>query len=80
MSFLNLEGKIFLVVGVANKKSVAYHIGKTLAEEGARVLYSVRSLERKKTVAKLVGDARVYVCDVEREEEIDRLRKEVGKD
>jgi len=80
MSFLNLEGKSFLVVGVANKKSVAYHIGKTLAEEGARVLYSVRSLERKKTVAKLVGDAPVYVCDVEREGEIDRLRKEVGKD
>jgi enoyl-[acyl-carrier protein] reductase I len=80
MSFLNLAGKTFLVVGVANKKSVAFHIGKILAEEGARVLYSVRSEERRKTVGKLVGDASVYVCDVEREEEITRLRKEVGKD
>ncbi len=80
MSFLNLAGKSFLVVGVANKKSVAYHIGKILAEEGADVLYSVRSDARKKSVSKLVGDAPVYVCDVERQEEIDRLRQEVGRD
>jgi len=80
MSFLNLAGKSFLVVGVANKKSVAYHIGKILTEEGACVLYSVRSHERKKSVTKLVGDQPVYVCDVERQEEIDRLRQEVGKD
>ncbi len=80
MSFLNLKGKSFMVVGVANKKSVAYHIGKLLAEEGADVLYSVRSEERKKSVAKLVGQAPVYVCDVEKQEDIDRLRNEVGKD
>ena len=46
MSFLGLEGKTFLVFGVANKKSVAYHIGKTLSEEGATVIYSVRSEKR----------------------------------
>lgn len=80
MSFLNLKDKTFLVVGVANKKSVAYHIGKLLAEEGADVLYSVRSEERRKSVTKLVGKAPVYVCDVEKQEDIDRLRNEVGKD
>ncbi len=80
MSFLNLAGKTFLVVGVANKKSVAYHIGKILAEEGADVLYSVRSDARKQSVAKLVGEAPVYVCDVEKQEDIDRLRKEMGRD
>ena len=52
MSFLNLENKNILVTGVANKKSVAFHIGKTLQEEGANVLYSVRSEERKKSVEK----------------------------
>ncbi|MBJ79328.1 MAG: enoyl-ACP reductase, partial [Nitrospinae bacterium] len=30
MSFLHLENKNFLVTGVANKKSVAFHIGKIL--------------------------------------------------
>lgn len=77
MSFLGLENKTFLVCGLANKKSVAYHIGNILTGEKARVIYTVRSEERKKTVAALVTPAPVYVCDVEREEEIDRLQKEI---
>ncbi|MFQ5450399.1 MAG: enoyl-ACP reductase [Nitrospinaceae bacterium] len=80
MSFLNLENKTYLVLGVANKKSVAFHIGKTLAEEGARVLYGVRSEARKKSVAKLLAPAPVYVCDVEQEQEIERLEKEISRD
>ena len=43
MSFLDLENKNFLVTGVANKKSVAWHIAKTLEEDGANVIYSVRA-------------------------------------
>ena len=78
MSFLDLEGKTFLVVGVANKKSVATHIGKILTEQKARVIYSVRTEERKKTVAALVAPAPVFVCDVEKPEEIERLKKEVA--
>ncbi len=80
MSFLNLENKTILVLGVANKKSVAFHIGKALEEEGANVLYSVRSQARKKSTAKFLDPAPVYVCDVEREEDIERLRDEVAKD
>src|SRR5690606_20057975 len=37
--FLNLAGKTFLVLGVANKKSVAWFTAKTLEEQGATVLY-----------------------------------------
>ena len=80
MSFLNLENKNILVMGVANKKSVAFHIGKTLQEEGANVLYSVRSEERKKSVEKLLAPARIYVCDVEHEDEIKNLQKEVSRE
>ena len=78
MSFLNLEKKNILVTGVANKKSVAFHIGKILQAEGANVLYSVRSEERKKSVEKLLEPSRIYVCDVEHEEEIKNLQKEVS--
>ena len=60
MSFLNLENKNILVVGVANKKSVAFHIGKTLQQEGANVLYSVRTKERKKQIEKLVVPSSIY--------------------
>ncbi len=80
MGFLNLEGKNVLVLGVANRKSVAWHVGKTLEEEGAKVIYSVRSPERQETTAKLLKDRPVYVCDVERPEEIARLAEDVGRD
>ena len=53
MSFLNLENKNILVTGVANKKSVAWYIAKTLEEEGANVIYSLRSEDRKKSLEKL---------------------------
>ena len=78
MDFLQLDGKSILVFGVANRKSVAYKIGRTLTEAGANVIYVVRSDERKQSTAKLLGDAQVYVCDVESEEEISRLRGEVA--
>src|SRR5205085_12682606 len=77
MDFLQLDGKAILVFGVANRKSVAYHVGQTLAEAGAIVHYVVRSGQRKESVAKLLDGAPIHVCDVERQEEIDRLQAEL---
>ena len=78
MSFLGFEGKTVLVFGVANRKSVAWAIGRTLEEQGARVVYSVRSAERKKALAELPGSRPAFVCDVEVEGAVDRLAAEVG--
>jgi len=80
MDFLQLAGKPILVFGLANRKSVAYHVGRVLTEAGADVLYSVRSEARRESVRKLVGEAPVYVCDVERQEEIERLHENVAHD
>lgn len=73
MSFLNFENRRYLVFGVANRKSVAWAIGKALESEGAEVVYSVRSESRRESLAKLMGDREVHVCDVERKEEITAL-------
>src|SRR5690606_35390580 len=55
--------------------------GRLLSEFGADVLYSVRSQARKDQLRKIVGDETpIYICDVERQEEIDRLRDEVSAD
>jgi len=78
MDFLELSGKSLLVFGVANKKSVAYHVAKTLEEVGAKVVYVVRSEERRQSVAKLLDGREVHVCDVEFEEQIARLRDELA--
>ena len=79
MSFLDLENKNFLVTGVANRKSVAWHIAKTLEEEGAKVIYSVRSEDRKKSLEKLLTGKMVCVCDVEKQEDIERLKPQVAQ-
>lgn len=78
MDFLQLEGKKIVVFGVANKKSVASHIGKTLEEVGAEVIYVVRSQARVESTGKLLADRPVYVCDVEFEEQIAEVAKEIG--
>jgi enoyl-[acyl-carrier protein] reductase I len=77
--FLQLAGKRILVMGVANRKSVAWHISRVLIEAGAEVVYSVRSQERRQQVQALVGEAPVVVCDVEFEDQIERLARDLGE-
>jgi len=78
MDFLQLKDKSIVVVGVANRKSVAFHVGKILAESGAKVIYSVRSEERRASLAKVLPDAEIHVCDVERDDQIAALRDAVA--
>ncbi|MFN6130839.1 MAG: enoyl-ACP reductase [Planctomycetota bacterium] len=73
MDFLGLQGRRIVVLGVANKKSVAYFIGRTLQDAGAEVVYVVRSDKRREEVSKLFPGASILVCDVERQDEIDRV-------
>ncbi len=75
--FLQLSGKTVIVAGVANRKSVAWHIAKTLEAEGARVIYSVRSEARKKSLDALLAGKPVFLCDVEQEGAAQRLAAEI---
>lgn len=78
MDFLQLQDKDILVVGVANRKSVAWKSAQLLLEAGARVIFSVRSEERAATVRKLAPDSPVFICDVEHQDQIDRLKDDVA--
>jgi enoyl-[acyl-carrier protein] reductase I len=79
MSFLNLEGKTIAIFGIANKKSVAYHIADTVAKEGAKLVLVVRSEARRESISKLFPNADIYLCDVEFDEQIDRVCREIAK-
>jgi enoyl-[acyl-carrier protein] reductase I len=75
--FLELADKTVLVCGVANKKSVAYHVGTRLQAAGAEVVWSVHTEARRAQLsAHLQGP--IHVCDVSRPEEIERLRSELA--
>ena len=78
MSFLELEGNKIVVFGLANKKSVACVIAKVLVQEGAEVIHVVRSEQRAETAKKLFPDSQVFICDVEEEANIIRVRDEIA--
>jgi len=77
--FLQLDGKRILVMGVANRKSVAWHISRVLVDAGAEVVYAVRNEARREQVLQLVGDAAVFACDVEFEDQIEKLRGDLSQ-
>jgi enoyl-[acyl-carrier protein] reductase I len=76
--FLGLAGKTLLVFGVANKKSVAWQVARRLAEVGAKVVFVVRSEARRESLAKIAPGAEIFVCDVEHEEQIKRLKDDLA--
>jgi len=78
--WLGLSGRTVLVLGVANRKSVAFHAAKRLEEAGARVIHSVHTEKRRADVRKLLPSADVRVCDVEEQADIDRLAADLARE
>jgi enoyl-[acyl-carrier protein] reductase I len=78
MDFLQLADKSILIFGVANRKSVAYHVGQAVSEAGARCIYVVENGQIADNVARLVGDAPIHVCDVSDDDQIARLAGELA--
>ena len=74
MDFLQLSEKTIVVFGVANRKSVAFHVAKVLLESGANVVFVVRSEARRESVGKLFPDSDIHICDVEHEDQIQAVR------
>ncbi len=75
MSF-NLEGRVAVVFGVANKRSIAWGIAQGLHAAGARLAITYQNqrleLEAKDLIQSLPG-AEAFMCDVSKDEEIERL-------
>jgi enoyl-[acyl-carrier protein] reductase I len=78
MSFLQLSGKTFLVVGFANKKSIAWAVAQLLEEEGARVIYCVRNQKRKKELESILEAGTVLTCDFQEVTQIEQLQQSLG--
>ncbi len=78
MDFLQLAGKRFLIFGVANRKSVAYHVGQVLIDAGATCVYVVRDEMIRESLAVLLAGQQIHTCDVEHEDQIARLRDQLS--
>jgi enoyl-[acyl-carrier protein] reductase I len=85
MSF-SLEGRVAVVFGVANKRSIAWSIAQGLHAAGAKlaITYQNERLEQeaKDLILSLPG-AEAFMCDVSRDEDIarvfDQLKNRYGK-
>ena len=77
MSFLQLSGKTYLVVGFANKKSIAWSVAQLLEDEGARVIYCVRNQKRKEELEGLIGSGIILTCDFEDVSQVEQLGRSI---
>jgi enoyl-[acyl-carrier protein] reductase I len=81
-----MAGKRGLIMGVANERSIAWGIAKTLAEHGAEIAFTFQgeALEKRvRPLAQSLGAQIVVNCDVADEGSVDqvfeRLRTDWGK-
>ena len=71
-----LEGKTALILGIANKWSLAYGIAQSFRREGARLILTYQGERQREVVEAMatdLGAERVLACDVVQEEELARL-------
>ncbi|MEQ2525757.1 enoyl-[acyl-carrier-protein] reductase FabI [Robertmurraya yapensis] len=84
---LSLEGKNIVVMGVANKRSIAWGIARSLHNAGARLIFTYVGERLEKSVRELVdsledNNCLVLPCDVTVDEDIAKcfatIKNEVG--
>jgi enoyl-[acyl-carrier protein] reductase I len=78
-----LEGKLGIVFGVANQRSIAWAIARAWAREGAKLAFTYQGDRVKESVAELAGefgaDTIILPCDVTKDDEIAGVFKTVGE-
>ncbi len=73
---LNLEGRVAVVFGLANKRSIAWGIAQKLRQAGAELAISYQNERMKAEAQDLISDlpgAEAFQCDVSNDAEIDQV-------
>ncbi|MFL5935576.1 MAG: enoyl-ACP reductase [Gaiellaceae bacterium] len=79
---MDFEGKTGLVLGVANKRSIAWAIARRLAAGGAKLAFTFQGARIESNVRDLaaqVDSPLVTACDVRSDEDVARVFSEVGE-
>ncbi len=78
-----LNGKKGLIIGVANKHSIAWAIAQSTAGQGAQLFFNYQNERLKQNVEELTATmpgAKAFPCDVSNDSEIAALMQQVQKD
>jgi enoyl-[acyl-carrier protein] reductase I len=76
------DGKRGLIMGVANRRSIAWAIAKRLADEGAELAFTFQGERIEKNVRELaesVSSPLATACDVRADDDLARVFAEVGE-
>src|SRR5256885_4521319 len=83
MSMSLLEGKVGIVFGVANKRSIAWAIAQAWAKAGAKLAFTYQGERLKENVEELAGtfgaDTLLMPCDVTKDEDLANVFKTIGE-
>jgi len=81
-----LEGKVGLIMGLANDKSISWGIAQTLFKYGAKIIISYQDailLKRIRPLAEQLDNSLIIECDIKKQESIDKtfstLKEKYGK-
>ncbi len=78
---ISLKDKNILIMGVANKRSIAWAIAKTYAAAGANLIFSYQDERLKDKVGRLlekeIPGALLFPCNVAEDEEIAKLAEDL---
>src|SRR5689334_25364542 len=78
-----LAGKLGIVFGVANKRSIAWAIAQAWHKAGARLAFTYQGERLKENVEELAGtfgaDTLILPCDVTKDDDIANVFKTVGE-
>jgi enoyl-[acyl-carrier protein] reductase I len=78
-----LEGKTGLILGIANKRSLAWGIAQSVAREGARLAVTYQGQRLEENVRELAAGLTnpvILPCDVSRDEDLDALADSVKRE
>ena len=82
---LNLENKTYVIMGIANKRSIAFGVAKVLDRLGAKLVFTYRKERSRKELEKLLeqlnqSEHHLYEIDVQNDEDIINGFAQIGKD
>jgi enoyl-[acyl-carrier protein] reductase I len=78
-----LSGKKGLIIGVANKHSIAWAIAQSASSQGAQLFFNYQNDRLKENVEELVGTlpgSKAFPCDAADDGQIEALMADVGKE
>jgi enoyl-[acyl-carrier protein] reductase I len=81
---IDLKGKLAVVFGLANKRSIAYSVAQKLAEAGATLVLSYQSDRLQREAEELLedlgqtGTGRAFQCDVSSDDQIAGLFTDIA--